>query len=423
MAASIVCPNCKHQFEATEAFREELEREMNAKAKEWQQKKEKEFEHKQILLQQQLQQLTNQLQQKDKEVTEKLAIEKQKLTAELKEQLQKNIAAEYEHTIKILQQSAQDTEIKLKEARKKEADFLQKELQLKQKEEELEINLQKKLLQEREILKATLAKEEQDKTALKEQEFLLKNKELEKQLEDQKKLVEEMKRKVEQGSMQMQGEIQELVLEELLKQSFPFDVLQPVAKGIRGADCTLTIRNTNGLNAGTIIFESKNTKEFANDWIEKLKADMRNIGADIGVIVTKAMPKDMERFGEKEGIYICNFAEVKSLVLVLRNALLKIAEARKSQENKGDKMVMLYDYLTSSEFAEQWNAIREGFLTMKNSINKERDMMERIWKAREKQIEKVLLNATHFKASIEGIAGSDSFKLDFDEETDKLLEE
>ena len=147
---------------------------------------------------------------------------------------------------------------------------------------------------------------------------------------------------------------------------------------------------------------------------------MRSLGADVAVIVTQALPKDMERFGEKDGVYICSFAEVRSVALLLRNALLKIFEAKKSQDNKGDKMVMLYDYLTNSEFSEQWKAIREGFMSMKLSIQKERDAMEKLWKAREKQLEKVLLNAAHIKGSIEGIAGND-VNLNLIDDSDALL--
>jgi hypothetical protein len=148
---------------------------------------------------------------------------------------------------------------------------------------------------------------------------------------------------------------------------------------------------------------------------------MRTLGADVAIIVTQTLPKDMDRFGEKDGVYICTFTEVRSVALLLRNALLKIAEAKKSQENKGDKMVMLYDYLTSSEFSEQWKAIREGFMSMKLSIQKERDMMEKLWKSREKQLEKVLLNAAHIKGSVEGIAGADAVNLSITSSDDDAL--
>jgi hypothetical protein len=256
-------------------------------------------------------------------------------------------------------------------------------------------------------------------------------KELEKQLEDQKKLAiemerraEEMKRKAEQGSTQLQGEVQELALEDLLRSTFPFDEISEVGKGVRGADCIQTVRNTHGQECGKIIYESKRTQSFSPDWVEKLKADMRSQGAMVAVIVTHAMPKDMDHFGEKNGVWICSFAEVKALSHVLRDGIIRVSHAAKSQANKGDKMHLLYDYLTSTEFGEQWKAIREGFLSMKQSIQRERDTMERLWKAREKQLEKVLLNAAHIRGSIEGIAGKDAIDIDLlEDDASELLPE
>ncbi|SJZ54753.1 DUF2130 domain-containing protein [Sediminibacterium ginsengisoli] len=410
----ITCPNCSHQFEPGDSIRDEVEKELRGKMLEWQKKKDEEFKQKETLFQQQLK-------LKETEAARLLEDEKRKLQAELQEQLRKTIAADYENQLKLLQQSAADNEEKLKEARRKELEFLQKEQSLKTKENELELQLQRQLLEEREKMKEQLVKEEQERVSLKEQEYLLQVKELEKKLEDQKKLADEMRRKSEQGSMQLQGEVQELMLEELLQATFPFDAVTEVGKGVRGADCIQVVRNQFGNEMGKIIYESKRTKDFARDWIEKIKTDMRNLGTDVAVIVTQALPKDMDRFGEKDGVYICTFAEVRSVALLLRNAILKIAEARKSQENKGDKMVMLYDYLTGGEFGENWKAIREGFMSMKLSIQRERDAMEKLWKAREKQLEKVLLNAAHIKGSVEGIAGSD-VNLNLLEDNDLLLD-
>lgn len=410
----IHCPNCNHQFEPGDSIREEVQKELRGQMVDWQKKKDEEFRQKELSFQQQLQ-------LKDEEAAKKIVAEKKKLEEELKESLRKNIAADFENQLKMLQEADQEKEEKLKEARKKELEFLQKEQALKTKEEELELSLQRQLMEEREKLKEQLSKEEAEKLSIKEQEYQLRMKEMEKQIEDQKKLVEEMRRKSEQGSMQLQGEVQELMLESLLQSTFPFDKIEEVGKGVRGADCIQTVRNQFGNEAGKIIYESKRTKDFQNDWIEKLKTDMRNLGADVAIIVTQALPKDMDRFGEKEGVYICTFGEVRSVALLLRNALLKIADAKKSQENKGDKMVMLYDYLIGSEFSEQWKAIREGFMTMKLSIQKERDAMEKLWKAREKQLEKVLLNAAHIKGSIEGIAGADAVNLNLLEDNDPLV--
>ena len=238
-------------------------------------------------------------------------------------------------------------------------------------------------------------------------ELEMKLKERDKQLEDQKRLVEEMRRKAEQGSMQLQGEVQELALEELLRGNFPFDVVNEVGKGKRGADCILTVRNNFGQECGRIIFESKRTKDFGKDWTEKLKADMRVQSIELGVIVTQAMPEGIDGFGQKDDVWICTFSDVTNLVHILRELLIRVYNASKTNENKGDKMTMLYSYLISNEFAQQWNAIREGFQAMRISIQRERDQMEKLWKAREKQLEKVLLNAAHIRGSIEGISGMD----------------
>ncbi len=226
-----------------------------------------------------------------------------------------------------------------------------------------------------------------------------------------------MQRRVEQGSMQLQGEVQELALEAMLKTSFPFDIIEEVGKGVKGADCVQTVRNNIGQLCGKIIYESKRTKDFSKEWIEKLKVDMRNLNADIAVIVTQAMPRDMEKFGEREGIWICTFEDVKSLSYVFRDSMIRLYNQTKAQQNKGDKMHLLYDYLTGSAFSEHWSAIREGFHAMRLSIQKEREAMERLWKAREKQLEKVLLNAAHMKGSIEGIAGVETIDLNLLDDT------
>ncbi|MCZ2224876.1 MAG: DUF2130 domain-containing protein [Chitinophagales bacterium] len=416
MAGLIICPKCQTEFEPTDAFREEIQRELRDKAKEWQDKKEKEFLQKEQAWQ-------KQILDKEKEISQKLIEEKQKLQQELQETIRKTIAADYENQLKIMQQTINDNDEKLKSARQRELEFLQLEKRLKEKEEEIEITIQKKILAERENIKLQIQQEEHAKNNLREEQHQLLIKEKDKFIEDQKKLIEEMKRKAEQGSMQMQGEVQELVLQDLLTKSFPIDIIQGVPTGVKGADCIQTVKNQFGFEAGKIIFESKRTKDFSNEWIEKLKANMRQLNADIAIIVTQAFPKDMNKFGEKEGVYICSLSEVRSVVLLLRNALIKIYEAKKSQENKGDKMVMLYDYLTSSEFGEQWKAIREGFMSMKASINKERDAMEKLWKAREKQLEKVLLNAAHIHGSIEGISGTDAIDMNIEFEDKNLLED
>ncbi|TCZ69128.1 DUF2130 domain-containing protein [Flaviaesturariibacter aridisoli] len=352
------------------------------------------------------QKLEGELKAEKQKLENELISEKRRLESELQQQLKLKIAADYENQLRMLHESAADNEAKLKEARQKELAFLQKEQQLKNREAELEIELQKKLLEERNVLAQQIRREEAERVQLKETEYTLKLKELEKQLEDQRKLAEEMKRKAEQGSMQLQGEVQELLLEALLREAFPTDNVQEVGKGVEGADCMLTVQNRLGQESGKIIFESKRTKAFNNAWIEKLKNDMRAQQADVAILVTSIYPKDMHCFGERDGVWICSFAEVIALTNALRHTILRVSEARKSEENKGDKMNLLYGYLTGTEFRQQIETIVEGFLSLKNSITKERIQMEKLWKEREKQLEKVLISTSGMYGSIKGIAGA-----------------
>jgi hypothetical protein len=382
MSTEIKCPNCGHEFEPTDSIREEVQKELRAKMGEWQKQQQQKFDT--LLME-----------------------EKKRTQKETEESLRKNIVADFENKLRLLEENNKDNQEKLRLSREKEIEFLKKEQALLSKEQELDLQLQKMLLEERNKLADVIRKEEAEKISLRETEYQLKNRELEEKLEAQKRLVDEMKRKSEQGSMQLQGEAQELELEDLLRQSFPYDSIEEVGKGVKGADCMLLVRNRFGQECGKIIFESKRTKDFSEQWIEKLKADMRSQAADIAVIVTQAMPKGLDRFGEKDGVWVCSFVEVKALTHVLRDSIVRIAQATTGQENKGEKMHMLYDYLTGNEFAEQWKAIREGFMSMKISIQKERDAMEKLWKQREKQLEKVLLNAAHIRGSVEGIAGTD----------------
>jgi hypothetical protein len=420
MDTLITCPNCKHKFAPQEAIAQALEKEYQEKFNTDREKLLAQFSAQQKLLQEQQKEFEKKKEKENELFAERMEKEKLKMQNELQEKLRKSISNDFENQLKLLQQANEDNEEKLKSARQKELEFLKKEKELKLQAEEMEIQLEKKLAIERELLIEEIRKQEKARNEIKENEHSLKIKELEKQLSDQKKLAEEMKRKAEQGSMQLQGEVQELALEQILGSEFPFDVISEVGKGIRGADCIQLVRNNFGQECGKIIYESKRTKDFGGDWIEKLKADMRNTGADIAVLVTKTMPKELDCFGLKDGVWICTFSEVKALASVLRDGIIRVYNSSKSHENKGDKMHLLYDYLTSNEFSEQWKAIREGFAAMKMSIVNERAAMEKLWKAREKQLEKVLLNAAHVKGSIEGISGMDAIDLNLLDEQNLL---
>lgn len=366
MGTEIKCPNCGHQFELNESLKNEVEKELRGKMLDWQKKKEEEFEK------------------------QRTAIE----TA-----ARKKAGDELSAKLNVLEEDAKLKTQQLQEMQKKELELLRERSALEEKQKNFEMELEKRFLEKR--------KEIEDSTIKREQElFDLKTREYKLQMEQQQKLIEELKRKSEQGSMQLQGESQETLLEDILKENFPFDLVEEVGKGVEGADCIQTIRNNSGLACGKIIYESKRTKTWSNNWVDKLKADKRNTGADVAILVTQAFPKDMDRFGEKDGIWICGFAEVSSLAHALRSGIINIYVAQKAQEGKGDKMQMLYDFLTGNEFRGQMEAIVEGFMAMKQSITRERVQMEKIWKEREKQLEKVLLSTSGMYGSVKGIAGA-----------------
>ncbi len=406
MANDIKCPNCGHVFDVENVLAADIEQKYQQQYQDkLKQSLGKVEEEKKKLEADQL--LFEEKKKQENELfAQKLQKEKQKLETEIQEQLRKSISSDYENQLRILQENSNNAEEKLKEARKKELEFLQKEQLLKDKEAELEITLQKKMQEERTTISEQIRIQEQEKNALRDTAHQLKVKELELQLEQQRKLADEMTRKAEQSSMQRQGEVQELLLEEILKENFPFDLIEEVGKGVEGADCIQIVRNNSGRECGKIIYESKRTKAWQNNWIDKLKSDMRSRGADVAILVTQTFPKDMERFGEKEGVWVCSFSEIASVAAIIRNGVLKLYEIQRSEENKGDKMQLLYNYLTGVEFRGQVEAIAEGFLAMKNSITKERMQMEKMWKEREKQLEKVLISTSGLYGSVKGIAGA-----------------
>ena len=406
MSTHIKCPSCATEFDVQDVLSADVEHKL---------KQQYEQQHQQLLARinadkkklEDEQRVFEEKRRKENELfQQKLQQEKVKLEAELQQQIRKSIAQDFENQLRILKERDQEKDEKLRTAQQRELEFLRKEKELQAKENELDLMIQKKLLQEKGNLLEQLRKEEEQRVLLKEEEHKFRVKDLEMQLEEQKRLIEEMKRRAEQGSMQRQGEVQEILLEELLKDHFPFDIISEVGKGVEGADCIQTVRNHLGHDCGKIIFESKRTKTFQASWIDKLKSDMRSKGADVAIIVTQTYPKDFKCFGEMDGVWICSFSEVIALTTAMRHTIIRIAETKKGEENKGEKMQMLYDYLTGNEFRQQMETIVEGFLCMKTSIDKERLQMEKLWKEREKQLQKVLMSTSGMFGSIKGIAGA-----------------
>ncbi|GGK44691.1 MULTISPECIES: DUF2130 domain-containing protein [Flavobacteriaceae] len=395
----IKCPNCGTSIDVQDILSHQLEEEIKQKYQS------------RIAAEKQKYQKNLEILNKAKEAFEEKKKQenelfKSRLEAQIKEEkkvielrLKSKLREEQSEQFNALQKELNEKSEQIKELNRTKAEIEKLKREKAELKEIAEVEAQKKLsetlLTEREKIK----KSEADKNELR-------FKELQMQLEAQKKLTEEMKRKQDQGSMQMQGEVQELAIEEWLAAKFPLDTIEEIKKGARGGDCIQIVHTRTEQNCGSIYYESKRTKDFQPSWIEKFKADIRDKGANIGVLVTEVMPSDMDRFGLREGIWICNYEEFKGLCTVLRESIIKINNAISTQENKGDKMDMLYDFLTSNTFRMQIEAIVEGFTQMKSDLESEKRSMQRIWKQRDKQIEKVVTNTIDMYGSIKGIAGN-----------------
>jgi hypothetical protein len=410
MSDKITCPNCGHHFDVEKAlsgqleahFKAEYERKLSEQAKKFQQDRDAQHERmrqEQLELEKRREEFEKARERENEIFQEKL---KKKLDERLEQEsqrIEKQKQEAYEEQLKALQRENEERKRQNQELRKSEVELLKRERELKEKEEELKLNVEKQMLEKQKEIEENVRKKEREANELREREF-------QKQLDDQKKLIEEMKRKAEQGSMQLQGEVQELALEELLAATYPFDEISEVPKGIRGADCIQTVINSRQQACGSIVYESKRTKTFSNDWIDKLKQDMVTVKADIAVIVTQVLPSDMQGFGEKDGVWICGYHEVKSVSAALRAALERVQNVKASQHNKGDKMEMLYNYLTSNEFVQNINRIVENYEGQRLQLDREKRAMQKLWKEREKQIELVQNNISSLFGSIKGIAGN-----------------
>ncbi len=396
---NINCPQCGSSIDVQDVLANRLEENIRKKYEEELEKNKQQFreEEKRLTLEKQIfeekKKQENALFQQRLEA--KLKEEKQLLEDQLKTKISQDHAEQYSALSKELAEKSE----KIKELYKSKAEIEALKREKAEMKDAIEAELQRKLNE-------TLHGERERIKKLEEDRNELKLRELKKQLEDQKKLTEEMKRKQEQGSMQLQGEVMELAIEEWLTAQFPLDGIEEIKKGVRGGDCIQVVNTHQTQQCGRIYYESKRTKDFQPSWIEKFKADMREKGADVGVLVTDAMPIGFERMGIKDGVWICSYDEFKGLCVILREMVIRLHTAVASQENKGDKMHMLYDFLTSNTFRMQVEAIVEGFSSMKEALESEKRAMQRIWKEREKQIDKVVTNTIDMYGSIKGIAGN-----------------
>ncbi len=395
---TIACPHCGEEIDVNSVLTHQIEETIRQDFIQKENQVKKDFALKNDALQKQIEAFENEKQKNDELIAEKIAEEKRKLEIGIEQKLRQKIEDENKLLLEGKDAELEENRKKLQEFNKMKGDLARVEREKAQMKEELdaenEIKINEILEEERKKIKKNV-----------ESSSEFKIKELEEKLKTQIALTAEMQRKQEQGSMQLQGEVMELAIEEFLISSFPTDSISEIKKGASGADCLQTINTYEHQNCGTIYYESKRTKNFSAGWIEKFKNDIKIKGADLGVLVTDALPNGMDRMGLYQGVYVCTYDEFKGLAAILRQQLIHLNFATASQESKGEKMELLYQYLSSNEFRLQIEAIIDGFNKMKNGITSEKNAMHRIWKEREKQIDKVLINTSEMFGSIKGIAG------------------
>ncbi|MBK7573353.1 MAG: DUF2130 domain-containing protein [Bacteroidetes bacterium] len=395
MKSTLICPKCSTEINIEKAIFDQLAASQQKEL----QRKEKELEaqyrlHEEKVNEKELE-LENRIASQEKEINSLLKQREIALRESLKVELNDELKLELDSQKNRLEEQKEQ----IRSFKLKELELLREKEVLEQSKADIELTLQRKLTEQKIALEEKIRKQEQEAGYLRMQEK-------DELISNLNRQVDDMKRKMEQGSMQSQGEILEIELIKLLAEVFPYDEIKDVPKGVNGADVIQVIKNKFQQSCGTIIYEAKRTKVFSPTWLDKLKSDQRTLGADIAVLVSEVLPKGMEQFGLVNGVWVCSFREVSALSLVLRESLMQIQDVKSSEENKNDKMTMLYDYLTSREFSNLLQAVVDGFVNQKATLEREKRSLQSLWKEREKLIEQSAQAALAMYGGIKAIAGN-----------------
>ena len=407
---TITCPHCSREIKLTESLaaplvqtvRQEFEAKMAEKEAEVSKREEeihagrKEIERERSAI--------------DERVAEKLKTER---TAIAEEEAKKaKLAASSDLDAKTkkveeLQKALEQSDQKLEQAQKAETDALRKQRELDVAKREIDLTVEKRVQASVEEMRRKAKQEVEEEFKLKEQDLEFKVTEKETQISSMKLQIEDLKKKAEQGSQQLQGEALELQLEEDLSGTFPLDSIEPVPKGESGADALQKIVGPMGQPCGHIIWEAKKTKNWNDSWLAKLKNDQRAAHAEIAVIVSTALPKDIETFGNRDGVWITQPRFAMPLAVCLRQSLIEVSKTRKAQEGRETKKEMVYRYLTETGFKHRVEAIVEKFSDMQQDLDRERKIMMSQWAKREKQIQGIIESTAGMYGDLQGIAGSE----------------
>lgn len=398
---TIICPQCHTEIKLpeslaapiVEATRKDFEKRLSEKEKEYS-AKDKNLKEKEEFLAKEKESI-------EESIGERVRTEKERIAKEESEKAKRFVSLELEKKnseILEFQELLKNREEKLQEAQNAQVEILKKERELAEKSREIDLTIEKRVINE---LDATREKAKKEA----EESLNLKLREREEVISSMQKQIEELKRKSEQGSQQLQGEVQELELENLLHTKFPGDTIEPVPKGEFGGDVLQRIINSIGQPSGTILWESKRTKNWSDNWLSKLREDQRTAKAEISVLVSHVLPKGVETFDLVEGVWITHPRSVIPVATILRQSLMEIASVRQSADGQQTKTEMIYQYLTGPRFRQRVEAIVEAFSTMQEDLDKEKKVIMKQWSKRSEQIERVIGSTVGMYGDLQGIAG------------------
>ena len=395
MDQTIICPHCSKEIPLTETLshqiRERVRKEFEADARE----REDALREREKQIAGQLKEIESSKSTIAQQVAEQLNSEKIKLKEQAKAEAQTVLQVE----MRDLKEQIAVKDQRLKESQDNELELRKKTRDLEDRQKSLELEVARKVDEEREKIRQTAVEQFTE-------DHRVKDLEKDNRMEGMRRTIDELKRKAEQGSMQTQGEVLELDLEALLKARFRFDTIEPVPKGMRGADILQKVVSSVGQLCGTIIWETKRAKAWSGGWIEKLKDDQRDVKAEIAVIVTEVLPKDMHSFGEVDGVWVTTPVIAGNIADLLRTILIQVSQATLSTANKGEKMELLHSYLSGPAFRQKVEAIVEAFTSMKEDLDKEKRAILKIWAKRERQLERVIINTSGMYGDMQGIIGA-----------------
>jgi hypothetical protein len=397
----ILCPHCRTEIKLTEslaapmiaAARKQFEAQLAAK--------EADFGRREAQLRQTRDDLAKARETLDEQVATKVSAERTAIAEAEAKKARLALAddlGQRDRQLADLQQMLATNNAKLAEAQQAQTEMLRKQRELEDAKREVELTVEKKV---HENLAAV-----RDKARL-EAEDVLKSKVTEKetQIAGMQRQIEDLRRKADQGSQQLQGEALEIELESLLRSRFPRDLIEPVAKGEFGGDVVHRVVGPGGQACGTILWESKRTRNWNDSWLAKLRDDQRAAKAEVALIVSTALPKGIETFDLVDSVWVTEPRFAIPLAIALRQSLIEVAASRQAQEGQQTKMEMVYAYLTGPRFRHRIDAIVEKFTEMQADLDRERKTMTRLWAKREEQLRGVLDSTAGLYGDLQGIAG------------------